>query len=104
MAMLRKIAFGLLLLTSTACTNVAVLGDTAEPTNGPEVMTADDVTAEISRCEATGQSEKDCYDSHFLTPPPPPVVTITPADVVAAAAVTLHEANHLAREQHHTKG
>ena len=101
--MLRSIAFGLLLLTSTACTRLTVLPDSTTPADAPAVASVAEESAEIARCEATGESEKDCYDSHFLAPPPPLTVTVTPGDVVDTMATTLHVARHVARDEHHTR-
>ncbi len=62
-----------------------------------------DVSQEIAMCEATGTSEKECDDSHFVAPPPPAQVTLSALDMLGGAAHTLWVAKHEAAHQAHTR-
>ena len=57
----------------------------------------------IARCEATGKSSQDCYDSHFLAPPPPTPVGVVMGDVALSTIETLRVAHHLAVHDAHTR-
>jgi hypothetical protein len=92
-----------LLLACTACSSTTVLDMPQTPAAAPSVETAEEVSGEVARCEATGQSTQDCYDSHFLTPPPPVPPTVVIADTTASAIETLRIARHLARNEAHTR-
>ena len=93
----------LLLLTCAACRPGTYMADPATPVALVAAEPTPDMSDEIALCEATGTSEKECYDSHFVAPPRPAEVTLSALDVIDIAAHTLRFARHAAAHQAHTR-
>jgi hypothetical protein len=99
----KALMLAVLLVTCGGCAARTMPVMTQPPYDPASFETADEVSGEIARCEATGKSSQDCYDSHFLAPPPPTPVSVVLGDVALSAIETLRVAHHLARHEAHTR-
>jgi hypothetical protein len=93
----------LLLLTCGGCAERTFMPTPDYPVETVAYDAPRDTSEEIAQCQATGTSEKDCYESHFLAPPPPAQVALTALDMLDIAAHTLRFAHQKARRQAHTR-
>jgi hypothetical protein len=93
----------LLLLTCAACRTGTYMADPGTPVDAVAEETPRDLSEEIAQCEATGTSDSDCYDSHFVAPPKPPEVAVSIVDMADLARHTLWVAKHEAAHQAHTR-
>jgi hypothetical protein len=91
---IKRILGLLLLVTCGGCADRTFI-PAAEVPSVPEASeTEADVSDEVARCQATGTSEKECLDSHFVAPAPAPVVALSVFDMIDLAALTLREERH----------
>ncbi len=101
--MVKTAVLVVLLVMCGGCAARTMPGMTQPTNDAASFEPADEVSGEIARCEATGKSSQDCYDSHFLAPPPPPPASVVMGDVAVSAIETLRVAHHLARDEVHTR-
>jgi len=99
----KALMFAVLLVTCSGCAARTMPVMTPPAYDPVSYETADEVSGEIARCEATGESSQDCYDSHFLAPPPPTPAGVVLGDVAVSAIETLRIAHNLARHEAHTR-
>jgi hypothetical protein len=101
--MVKTAMLAVLLVMCGGCAARTMPEMTQTPNDAASFETADEVSGEIARCEATGKSSQDCYDSHFLAPPPPIPVSVVMGDVALSTIETLRVAHHLAVHDAHTR-